>query len=94
MSLPIYRYRCQSCSCEFDLRRSFGEDSGAPCPRCKGEGRRLFLPVPIIFKGPGFYTTDNRAKNSAAEAENGTKKEVDKEASKEPAKKKEGNGSE
>jgi len=92
--LPIYRYRCQSCSCEFDLRRSFGEDSGAPCPKCKGEGRRLFLPVPIIFKGPGFYITDNRAKNSAGEGANEEKKEVAKEASKEPANKKDGNGSE
>lgn len=92
--MPIYRYRCQSCSCEFDLRSGFGENSGAPCPKCKGEGRRLFLPVPIIFKGPGFYTTDNRAKNSAGEGANEEKKEVAKEASKEPANKKDGNGSE
>jgi predicted nucleic acid-binding Zn ribbon protein len=50
--------------------------------------------VPVIFKGPGFYTTDNRAKNSAGEGNHEEKKEVAKEASKEPANKKVGDGSE
>ena len=58
--MPIYEYRCESCSHEFEVRRKFGEDSGAPCPRCEGEGRRIFSPVPVIFKCSGFYTTDHR----------------------------------
>ncbi len=61
--MPIYEYECEKCSCHFDLRRSFS-DSGnedASCPRCHGKARRLFSPVPIIFKGSGFYVTDKAA---------------------------------
>jgi putative FmdB family regulatory protein len=71
--LPIYEYECTRCSCQFELRKSFGENSGASCPKCQGEGRRIFSPVPIIFKGSGFYVTDSRAKNSNIESDNGSK---------------------
>jgi len=36
------------------------------CPECGGEVCRLIQPVGIIFKGSGFYVTDNRAKSSTA----------------------------
>jgi len=58
--MPVYEYRCTKCSFQFEVKRSFGSNSSAPCPRCQGEGHLVFIPVPIIFKGPGFYTTDNR----------------------------------
>ena len=58
--MPIYEYRCTRCFLQFEVKRSFGENSSAPCPRCQGEAQRVFSPVPIIFKGTGFYTTDNR----------------------------------
>jgi len=29
------------------------------CPECGGEVHRLVHPVAIIFKGKGFYVTDN-----------------------------------
>ena len=58
--MPIYEYECEKCSLRFELRRRFSEDGGAECPECHGEARRLFSPVAIIFKGPGFYVTDNR----------------------------------
>ena len=32
---------------------------GFSCPRCHGKAHRLFSPVPIIFKGSGFYVTDS-----------------------------------
>ena len=58
--MPIYEYECERCCLRFELRRHFGEDGGTPCPQCQSEARRLFSPVPIIFKGSGFYITDNR----------------------------------
>ncbi|MFH1382528.1 MAG: FmdB family zinc ribbon protein [Chloroflexota bacterium] len=58
--MPIYEYECQACSCRFEVRQSFGDDSEAICPRCKGKARRTFSPVPVIFKGSGFYSTDHR----------------------------------
>lgn len=70
--MPIYEYRCTRCSLQFDVKRGFGENSSVPCPKCQGEGQRLFSPVPVIFKGTGFYTTDNRKEEkseSSSEAE-------------------------
>jgi len=36
------------------------------CPECNGHVHRVFQPVGIIFKGSGFYVTDNRAKSSTS----------------------------
>lgn len=58
--MPIYEYRCNKCSHDFEVRKGFGENSSSPCPRCQGKAQRVFSPVPIIFKGTGFYVTDNR----------------------------------
>jgi len=60
--VPIYEYKCNDCSTQFELRRSFGDESESPCPNCKGKTRRIFSAVPIIFKGFGFYITDSRKK--------------------------------
>jgi len=58
--MPIYEYECEKCSLRFELKKHFGEDGRASCPLCQGEARRIFSPVPIIFKGSGFYMTDSR----------------------------------
>jgi putative FmdB family regulatory protein len=73
--LPIYEYRCAKCSFQFEVRRSFGKNSSAPCPRCHGEGHLVFSPVPVIFKGPGFYTTDNREREKNSSKEGKAKEE-------------------
>ena len=96
--MPTYEYRCDSCSLKFEVRKRFGENSGGVCPKCQGEGRRLFSAVPIIFKGSGFYVTDHRAKNSAGEWSNGSeeadKEGPTKEGPTEVESKKDGNGAE
>lgn len=56
--MPIYEYECRSCSLRFEVKRGFNESSLVNCPRCQCEARRVFSPVPIIFKGSGFYVTD------------------------------------
>ena len=66
--MPVYEYECKDCSREFELRRSFDDESDALCPECEGRTRRVFSLVPIVFKGPGFYVTDSR-KNGSATAE-------------------------
>jgi putative FmdB family regulatory protein len=70
--MPIYEYMCPKCNLRFELRQSFSAESVASCPKCQNGARRLFAPVPIIFKGPGFYTTDNR-KESVSDKETETK---------------------
>lgn len=67
--MPIYEYKCGSCSCRFELRRSFNEDGSARCPECGADAQRVFKPVPIIFKGSGFYITDHKANHSHSSSE-------------------------
>lgn len=62
--MPTYEYRCTQCLFQFELKRGFKDDSPVSCPKCQGQTRRLFSPVPIILKGSGFYSTD-KEKNSS-----------------------------
>jgi len=70
--MPIYEYECQDCGVRFERTQHMSDDPVTVCPECCGEVHRVFHPVGIIFKGSGFYVTDNRAKSSTAVA--GTKK--------------------
>ena len=58
--MPIYEYECIHCQHRFEVRQGFKDKPKAKCPRCKETSRRVFHPTPIIFKGSGFYVTDNR----------------------------------
>ena len=60
--MPIYQYLCPSCNHKFELRQKFNDNSHVHCPKCKNGAKRLFVPVPIIFKGSGFYVTDSAKK--------------------------------
>jgi len=64
--VPTYSYKCDKCKHEFDIRQSFKDKPVAACPLCGEEARRVFCPVPIVFKGPGFYTTDSRGVTAAS----------------------------
>ena len=60
--MPIYQYRCEACSCEFELKKSFSDDSNhVTCPDCGKNASRVFIAPAIIFKGSGFYVTDYRS---------------------------------
>jgi putative FmdB family regulatory protein len=62
--LPVYEYQCPGCSYVFELIRSFSENGTVPCPKCGCDAQRIFSPVPVIFKGSGFYVTDHRGKDN------------------------------
>lgn len=59
--MPVYDYLCERCSACFEMKQSFDDKPRAVCHLCGGEARRIFKPVPIVFKGPGFYVTDSAA---------------------------------
>ena len=61
--MPIYQYLCPSCNHKFELRQGFNDDCKVACPICNNGTRRLFVPVPVIFKGSGFYVTDSAKKS-------------------------------
>lgn len=57
--MPTYGYRCQDCGHEFEEFQSITADSLTVCPECQGDIKRRIFAAGIIFKGSGFYVTDN-----------------------------------
>jgi putative FmdB family regulatory protein len=64
-TVPIYEYLCENsaCSHRFEMRQGFDAEPVAVCPKCRGRARRRISPVPVIFKGSGWYVTDYARKN-------------------------------
>ena len=63
--MPTYEYKCEECGIRFDRFQHFSDAPVEDCPECDGHVHRVIHPVGIVFKGKGFYVTDNRANNSA-----------------------------
>jgi putative FmdB family regulatory protein len=62
--VPIYEYECSACHSSFERRQRFDEEPIAACPDCEGKARRVIHSVPVLFKGSGFYCTDNGSRSS------------------------------
>lgn len=58
--MPTYQYRCDDCSANFERFQRFNDEPVRTCPRCEGPVHRVIHPVGVIFKGSGFYVTDNK----------------------------------
>lgn len=59
--MPTYDYKCDKCGV-FEYFQSIKDDPLTTCPHCGGSVTRLLSRnVNIIFKGSGFYVTDNRS---------------------------------
>jgi len=63
--MPLYEYQCEDCGVRFERRQHITAEAIAVCPECGGPVHRLIHPVGIIFKGKGFYVTDNRKAKSS-----------------------------
>ena len=70
--MPIYEYECSLCHFHFERRQRFDEEPVAICPKCQGKARRVLHSIPVIFKGSGFYITDNRKGGTVEKAEKKT----------------------
>ena len=93
--MPLYEYRCESCGIRFEELQSFNDSPLVKCVECGGKVHRVIHAAGIIFKGPGFYVTDNRRSGSeSSEGSNsasiGPTPNKDNKDSKEPAKLAEG----
>jgi len=64
--MPIYVYQCDTCGLAFERKQRMNEAPLVDCPECDGHVRRVIQPVGIVFKGSGFYVTDNRSRSSTA----------------------------
>jgi putative FmdB family regulatory protein len=60
--MPTYTYQCENCGVSFDQYQKFSEAPLITCPECGEHAlRKVYQPVGIVFKGKGFYATDNRS---------------------------------
>ena len=64
VTMPIYEYECEQCGVRFERLQRMADASLTNCPECSGHVHRVMQPVGIIFKGSGFYVTDNKSRSS------------------------------
>jgi putative FmdB family regulatory protein len=62
--LPTYQYECTACAHRFEEVQSFNDKPISICPKCKGEVKKVFGTVGVVFKGSGFYKTDSQSKKT------------------------------
>jgi len=70
--MPIYEYECRSCRQRFEKLQSINDEPIRVCPNCGGETRRVLQPVGVIFKGSGWYITDNRKNTNSTTSSSST----------------------
>lgn len=73
--MPLYEYRCEKCGDEYEKREGFDAPARQKCPTCRGAALRVFHAPPIVFKGSGFYVTDNRGAQSESSPDTKSKAE-------------------
>jgi putative FmdB family regulatory protein len=87
--MPTYGYRCEKNGHEFEVFQSISDPPLKRCRVCGSKVRRIFYPVGIVFKGPGFYKTDSRSSSGSSIASGDTGKtdagKSDKETTEKPA---------
>jgi len=57
-----YLFQCQNCQTIFEISASFSTviTLHPNCPECKSNNtKRKYLAPQIVYKGKGFYKTDN-----------------------------------
>ena len=65
--MPMYTYRCEACGYSYDKQKKFHEEHDSVCPECGATSvRHVIHRVGVVFKGSGFYVTDNRGGSSVA----------------------------
>jgi len=82
--MPTYDYTCRDCGYAFEEFQNMSDEPLTICPKCGGTVKRMIGGgIGIIFKGNGFYVTDNRTDSkregaaSGAGADTGKKPSAD-----------------
>jgi putative FmdB family regulatory protein len=65
--MPTYEYACKTCGHRFEAWQKITDEPLTECPKCHHEIHRVLFPAGVVFKGSGFYSTDNRGHKSGAE---------------------------
>ncbi|MEA4907799.1 MAG: FmdB family zinc ribbon protein [Anaerolineaceae bacterium] len=74
--MPVYTYRCENCGVQFERTQKFSDSPLTWCPECNKKAlRKVYTPVGIVFKGSGFYATDNRSPSGASRSSSSASEE-------------------
>lgn len=76
--MPKYQYRCNDCGADLEVQQKFTDDALTVCPECQGDLRKVFGAVGVVFKGSGFYKTDNRASQKPSSSSSSAPKPAEK----------------
>lgn len=71
--MPVYEYLCESCGHQYEKREGFEAPPLQACVVCGKRARRVLHAPPIVFKGSGFYVTDNRRDGHRVDASSAPK---------------------
>ncbi|MEX1135186.1 MAG: FmdB family zinc ribbon protein [Acidimicrobiia bacterium] len=71
--MPTYEYVCKSCGDTFEKVQSFSEKPLRRHEKCGGDLQKVFHARGVVFKGPGFYSTDARASSRSSKKDDGSK---------------------
>lgn len=68
--MPTYDYECQECKKVKEVFHALSETPELQCEHCKSREfiRLITLGAKVIFKGSGFFLTDNRPKPKSESA--------------------------
>ena len=66
--MPTYEYVCEN-GHRIEVFRRISDPPPTTCEVCGASLRKVFHPAGILFKGSGFYSTDNRSKKAASAGE-------------------------
>ena len=64
--MPTYEYRCESCGNAYEKREGFDAPARQKCPACGKRAVRVLRAPSVVFKGSGFYATDQRGSDPSA----------------------------
>ena len=73
--MPTYEYRCTKCGEHIEVYQSFTDEPLKKHDVCGGKLNKVLGSVGIVFKGSGFYRTDNRG--GPKRAKEGTKESAE-----------------
>jgi putative FmdB family regulatory protein len=75
--MPTYEYECTVCGLHFERFQHMSDEPIQICPKCEGQVRRVFHAAMVIYKGKGFYSTDNHQVSGGASRSDKTEKSTE-----------------
>lgn len=62
--MPQYNYRCLTCEKEFELQRSYDDNSKPRCPHCKSRKVQHLIESPaVIYRGKDFTLSNDEGES-------------------------------